>query len=328
MKEIKVSKEIANQRADKFVKKYLNEAPLSFVYKLFRKKDVKINGHWIKENYILNEGEILNIYITDAQYEEFNKPKSIEDLNNQLDIVYEDSNILIVNKPKGLLVQGDDKEKTYTLTNFVRSYLYKKGEFKNDGIEFAPSPVHRLDRNTSGICIFAKNLYSSQEMMDLFKEHDDIDKYYLALTKGFPSQEKGMIDVPLLKNEDTKIVKVSSLKNGAKSAKTEYEVLSKNNELSLLKVHLLTGRTHQIRVHLNYINCPIVGDQKYGDFKYNKQFEKEFDYNNQFLHAYKFKFKEISGTLSYLSNKEFVCDFSKKEKDILSKLNIKYKLKL
>ena len=157
MKEIVINSEFSNQRVDKYVRKYLNEAPLSFIYKLFRKKDVKVNNHWVKENYLLQPNDVLRIYVTDEQLEEFNKPKIVKNISfKDLDIVYEDKNILIINKPKGILVHGDINEKRMTLTNKVQSYILSKGE-QND---FLCSPVHRLDRNTSGLVIFAKNFKS------------------------------------------------------------------------------------------------------------------------------------------------------------------------
>ena len=156
--------------------------------------------------------------------------------------------------------------------------------------------------------------------------HEEIDKYYLALVKGVPANKKGTITAPLLKNELTKEVKIASIKEGAKEAITEYEVVASCQDYSLLKVHLLTGRTHQIRVHLSYIGCPVVGDAKYGDFALNKEFFKRFAYKNQFLHSYRFVFGFLSGDLAYLSNKEFKADFSKNEREILSALNLNYSL--
>lgn len=327
MKEIRVNKENENQRIDKFVKKYLNLAPLSFIYKLFRKKDVKVNDHWVKENYILKANDNIKIYVTDEQISDFNKPRDITKLSDvKLDIIYEDKNILVLNKPKGILVINEDGENKLALVDLVQSYLFTKGEFKNDGLSYRPSPVHRLDRNTSGICLFAKNLLTSQVLLNLFKEHDEIDKYYLALVVGSPKNNSGLIDAPLLKNEETKMVKIASFKDGAKEAKTEYEVITKNKDVSLLKVHLLTGRTHQIRVHLAYIGCPIVGDAKYGDFEFNKDFERRFNYRNQFLHSYKFTFGKMDGELNYLTNKSFIADLPNKEKEILLAYNLKYSL--
>ena len=209
MKEFLITKENANQRADKFIKKYLNEAPLSFIYKTFRKKDIKVNNKWIKENYILKEGDVLKVYISDEKIAEFNKPIDISEIktNANLDIVYEDENILIVNKRKGILIHGDINEKRRTLSNEVLTYLYQKGEFKNDGKSFIPSPVHRLDRNTSGLVIFAKNLFSSQAMLELLKDHENITKTYLVLSFNKAQEEEGVIDLPLLKDEKTALLK-------------------------------------------------------------------------------------------------------------------------
>jgi len=322
MKVITVDKENENQRIDKLVRKYLNLAPMSFVYKIFRKKDVKVNNHWVKENYIVKYHDEIKIYVTDEQVESFNKPKEISLVDANIDIVYEDENIIILNKPKGLLVV-EDSSKSITLTDMVQSYLLQKGSFVNDGISYKPSPVHRLDRNTSGLCIFAKTLASSQILLDVFKKHEEIDKYYLTLVLG-TAKKNGRIDVPLCKNETTKTVKVSSLSEGGKTAITEYSLLDHNEEVSLLKVHLLTGRTHQIRVHMAYNNTPIIGDAKYGNFDYNRIFGKRFKYTNQFLHSYKIVFGNLSGNLAYLSGKSFVADFPLKERNILRELNLNY----
>lgn len=327
MKEFLITKENANQRADKFIKKYLNEAPLSFIYKTFRKKDIKVNNKWIKENYILKEGDVLKVYISDKKIAEFNKPIDISEIKTKvnLDIVYEDENILIVNKRKGILIHGDMNEKRRTLSNEVLTYLYQKGEFKNDGKSFVPSPVHRLDRNTSGLVIFAKNLFSSQAMLELLKDHENILKTYLVLSFNKAKQEEGMIDLPLIKDEKNGFVKVGSIDSGAKSAKTLFKVIDENESYTLFKASLITGRTHQLRVHFASICCPIVGDEKYGDFSKNKSFEKEFNYRTQFLIAYKISFKEVTGELSYLSNKTFKANISEKELKILKELGLKVK---
>lgn len=327
MKEFLITKENANQRADKFIKKYLNEAPLSFIYKTFRKKDIKVNNKWIKENYILKEGDVLKVYISDEKIAEFNKPIDISEIKTKanLDIVYEDENILIINKRKGILIHGDINEKRRTLSNEVLTYLYQKGEFKNDGKSFIPSPVHRLDRNTSGLVIFAKNLFSSQAMLELLKDHENILKTYLVLSFNKAKQEEGMIDLPLIKDEKNGFVKVGSIDSGAKSAKTLFKVIDENESYTLFKASLITGRTHQLRVHFASICCPIVGDEKYGDFSKNKAFEKEFNYRTQFLIAYKISFKEVTGELSYLSNKTFKANISEKELKILKELGLKVK---
>lgn len=307
----------AHQRVDKYLRKYLSQAPLSFIYKLFRKKDVKINGHWVKESYILSEGEELTVYVTDDQLKEFNQPKKVEKVSLNHPIVYEDENILIINKPRGLLVHGDKDEQRLTLANEVLNYFYYKGEYdpsENQG--FRPAPAHRLDRNTSGLVLFAKNLVSLQELEDLFKDKEEIDKIYLALVKGH-LDEPMMIDAPLLKDEKSGLVKISKL---GKSALTRVEPFKYYDDLSLVKVQIFTGRTHQIRVHLSFKGFPVVGDGKYGDFTLNKEFKDIYKFDNQFLHAYQIHFKKIGGHLSYLTNKTFVAQVPKKEQEILDKL--------
>ena len=311
----KITRKDANQRIDKYVKKMLNDAPLSFIYKIFRKKDVKVNGHWVKIDYIIKEDDEVKIYVSDDQLKEFSSPKDIFNLKFNHEIVYEDNNILIINKPRHLLVHGDEKEKKYTLANEVISYLYQKGEY-DGGSGYVPSPTHRLDRNTSGLIIFAKNLKAQQELEELFKDKTEIEKHYYALVVG-TAKEKEEINAPLLKDSNSGLVKVS--KQG-KEAKTIYTLISKYNNYSLLDVNLITGRTHQIRVHLSYVNLPIVGDNKYGDFEANKIIKSKYGFDDQFLHAYKIIFKNIKGTLSYLSNKEFKCSLTKEEQKLLNEL--------
>lgn len=317
MQKIIISSKEANQRVDKYVKKYLNEAPLSFIYKLFRKKDVKINGHWVKQSYILNEGEELTIFVTDAQIEEFNKPKEIEKVNLNHEIVFEDENILIINKPRGLLVHGDESEKKLTLANEVINYLYFKGEYdpKSDH-GFIPAPAHRLDRNTSGLVCFAKNLVSLQELEELFKNKEDITKEYKALVVGKFTGQK-VIDAPLKKDEKTGLVKIA---RDGKNAETIVKFLGNYGDFTLVNVQILTGRTHQIRVHLASIGNPVVGDAKYGDFKVNKEIREKFKFENQFLTAYKLSFKQIKGHLSYLSGKSFEISLPSNETKLLESL--------
>ena len=318
MKKLVISSKEANQRVDKYVKKYLNEAPLSFIYKLFRKKDVKINGHWVKENYILKEGEELTIYVSDSQIEEFNKPKEIEKVSLSHPIVYEDENILIINKPRGLLVHGDEGEKKLTLANEVVNYLYFKGEYDPKDIHgFVPAPAHRLDRNTSGLVVFAKNLISLQELEELFKDKEEIVKEYKALVVGKFTGEKH-IDTPLKKDVNTGLVRIS--KDG-KNAETIVKFLGNYGDFTLVNVQILTGRTHQIRVHLASIGNPVVGDAKYGDFKLNKEIRDKYKFENQFLTAYKLGFKQIKGHLSYLSGKSFEIKLPDNEQKLLEKLS-------
>ena len=172
------------QKAEKFVKKYLSDAPLGFIYKAFRKKDIKRNGHWIPKDAILHQGDELRIYVTDQQLADFKKPREAQKKPFPYQIVYEDSNVIIVNKPKGLLVYGDDKGVRATLGNAILDYLYFKGEYDPHNAAFTPSPAHRLDRNTSGLVVYGKTDAALKELTDLFKERTEIEKRYLALVVG------------------------------------------------------------------------------------------------------------------------------------------------
>lgn len=319
MKEVIISKEAQGQRVDKYVRKMLNNAPLSFIYKLFRKKDVKINGRWVDISYFVKKDDVLRVYVTDEQLGEFSKPKPIEQVPFNHEIVYEDSNVLIVNKPRGLLVHGDEEEKRITLTNQVLSYLYGKGEYDPTDRGFVPAPAHRLDRNTSGLVIFGKNIASLQALLEMFKEHENLRKTYFALVKGYVSKD-GKIDLPLRKNEKLGKVVVDKKSSLAKQAITLYHVMERFDDYSLLEVTILTGRTHQIRVHMQEIGHPVIGDAKYGDFAINKKFKQDFDYENQFLHAHSLKILNAKAPLEYLNGKTFIAQLGKNEKNILATL--------
>lgn len=316
-----VSSKEANQRIDKFVKKYLNEAPLSFVYKLFRKKDVKVNGHWVKQDYFINEGEEITLYVGEDQLKEFSKPKETIKKDFPHEIIYEDENIILINKPRGLLVHGDINEKRVTLTNDVLNYLYFKGEYDpNNDKGFTPAPAHRLDRNTSGIIAYAKTLNALNCLEKLFKDKTELTKTYLALVVGnFPNYME--IDLPLLKDPNSGLVKVTKEKDGGQRALSKVSINKHFKGYSLVNVELVTGRTHQIRVHLASKNYPVVGDAKYGNFKINKDFKSLYGFENQFLHAYSLEFKDIPEPLNYLKNKKFTANLPANEKKILSELD-------
>ena len=307
---------------EKYVFKILKTAPKSFVYKLFRKKDIKVNGHHEDNKFRISTDDVVDIYITDQQFAEFEKEKELNPNTKIKDwIVYEDKNVLFVNKPRGLLVQKSSPQDE-SLDQLVVEYLMATNQYDpNKEKGFVPGPAHRLDRNTSGLVAFGKTRDALNLLFELFKNHDLINKHYLALVVGQVEKEKDTIDAPLLKDEENNLVTVS--RNG-KTAKTVYKLIKKYQDYSLLDVTLLTGRTHQIRVHMAYIRHPIVGDSKYGDFKVNKLFKQQFGFSSQFLHAYKMGFGDLPEPLSNLSRKEFTAEPREDIANILTALdNIK-----
>ena len=224
-------------------------------------------------------------------------------------IVYEDQNILIINKPRGFLLQRDGNEGHESLDIIVSDYL-----------KSVAMPAHRLDKDTSGLCVFAKNKKTADELGKIFNNHTQIEKHYLTLVSGV-IEEDGVVDAPLRKSFERKKMVVAPLKSGAKSAITKYHVLERYKDYTLLDVQLLTGRTHQIRAHMSYIRHHVVGDSKYGDYKVNNIFKREFGFENQFLHAFKLRFLDINGQLNYLKNKDFSCNLPPELEEILKKLD-------
>ncbi|MCR5490894.1 MAG: RluA family pseudouridine synthase [Bacilli bacterium] len=319
MKEITITKANDGQKAEKFVKKYLSMAPLGFIYKAFRKKDVKVNGHWVTKEAILHEGDVLRIYVTDQQLEDFQKPRPAEKKPFPYPIVYEDGSVLIVDKPKGLLVYGDKTGVRETLGNAVLDYLYMKGEYEPETSSFVPSPAHRLDRNTSGLVVYGKTDAALKALTEIFKDRTLIDKRYLALVVG-EVDRPGEIDKPLYKDANSGRVYVRPIDKGGKTALTRYKVVERYPGYTLLELELVTGRTHQIRVHLASIGHPIVGDEKYGDFADCRKVKALCGLESQFLHAYKMSFGEVGGSLKGLSGKTFESPMPESLRNIIAKV--------
>lgn len=316
MKKFTVSKQESNQTLEKYVKKSLSDAPLSFIYKLFRKKDVKVNGHWQDAKYIVREGEEIFIYVTDEQYKDFSTQKQIKSFQNISSwIIYEDENIILINKPRGVLVQKDDSNET-ALDEMVISYLVNKNEY-SIGSAYTPAPAHRLDRNTAGIVIFGKNLPALQTLAKSIQDKDKITKKYLTLVDGITDSE-GEINYPLKKLNNGRVIYD---KEEGKESRTLYKRIKTYKDFSLVEVTLLTGRTHQIRVHFSLINHPVIGDAKYGNYELNKQLEKQYGFKNQFLVSYYLKFNNLDDDLQYLNGREFKVELPKELMDFLVKLN-------
>lgn len=288
----------AGQRVDKFVRKWLKDVPLSAIFKAFRKGDVKVNGKKTKEKYSLLEGDIVETYYISSEPE---KKKFIR-IDNNFKVTYEDENMLILEKWPGVLVHSNSENGEPTLTDYVLSYLYDKGDYQPEKeVTFTPAPCNRLDRNTSGIVIFGKNFEALKLLNEMIRERT-IKKYYTALVKG--KLRDGLYEGYIYKNEDANISKVfdSEMPNTKKIA-MEVKTIQTCGTFSLIEIDLITGRSHQLRAHLSHLNHPIVGDNKYGDKKLNSFFNNKYGLNYQFLYAYKLIFKECPERLAYMENK-------------------------
>ncbi|MBQ3931348.1 MAG: RluA family pseudouridine synthase [Firmicutes bacterium] len=316
MKELVISKNDSGQRLDRFLKKYLAGAPLSAIYKLIR-KDLKVGGHRCREDHILSEGEVLCFYVPDQELDAWTEKKPHKRAKRQFRIVYEDDNILIVNKPFGLLVHGDKSEKKDTLANQVVDYLIETGAYEPRAEKsFVPSPVHRLDRNTTGTVVFGKNAEALRELAALFREDGAVSKFYYTIVHGRLT-EAVRLKGKLLKDEERNVCRV--LPESDERGKYIETVVTpvyagegsrgsgKNAAgFSIADVELVTGRSHQIRAHLASIGHPIAGDVKYGGKRtLVKDTGMVLGNTTQALHAYKIRFNRAEGTLEYLSGQSF-----------------------
>lgn len=298
MIKITVGKNDAGQRLDKFLKKYLANAPLSHIYRIIR-KDLKVNGKRAKEDSFLNEADELTFYLSDEDFERLTKKKEAPKAKKQFAVIYEDDNVLIVNKPVGLLTHGDASEKKNTLANQVTDYLIEKGDYV-PRLEktFKPAAANRLDRNTSGLVIFGKNHEALKALNEMTSDKDSLSKIYMAVVSGIIDKEVHLKS-KMEKDHDKNVVKVLSLENEGKYMETIVSPVKSNGKYTLVEVKILTGRTHQIRVHLASIGHPIVGDVKYGGTKVNAK-------TTQLLHAHKLIFNRCPEGLKYLEGKEIV----------------------
>lgn len=312
MKKMIITSNDANQRIDKYLKKVLVNAPSTFIYKMLRKKDVKVNGKKVTERYMLQCNDEVEMFLYEDKFLEFTKPKDIYSLQQQFTVLYEDANILVVYKPVGLLVHEDHQESINTLTNQVLSYLAKKHEFDTSReSSFIPGPVHRLDRNTSGIVIFGKTLEALQLLNEMIKQRHCIEKRYLTIVQGTICKKQELEGYMVKLPDEARVKFVKKDYPGALTMKTIVYPKKHNQKYSLVEVQLVTGRMHQIRIHLASIDHPIIGDQKYGNFTLNKEIKTKCHLSHQLLHAYKIKFVKAIGNLSYLQDQEIVCPLPK-----------------
>ena len=305
MREIKIGKNDAGQRLDKFITKAL-DIPMSLLYKSIRTKKIKVNRKRAEANTKLAEGDTVQCFLAEELFEKLGGDGSeLGNIKPSLDILYEDENIMLLNKAAGVSVHEDEHSEKNTLITHVQAYLYQKGEYSpEDEQSFAPALCNRIDRNTMGIVIAAKNAESLRVMNEKIKARE-IDKFYLAAIHGIPKLPSDTLRGYLVKDEKTNTVRVydKNAPRGAKEIITKYKVIAKSSETALIEVELLTGRTHQIRAHMAHIGHPLLGDGKYGK---NKN-DRHDGYKYQALASYKltFSFKGEATHLEYLKGKTF-----------------------
>ena len=309
MRILTIKKNDAGQRLDKFLSKAVKGLPTSMMYKLIRTKKIKVNRKRAEQNYMLCEGDEIQLFIRD---EFFEAPEgdvgALFRIVPKLSILYEDDNIMLLNKRPGVLVHEDDEAKDNTLIMHIKAYLCQKGEYDPDKEQsFAPALCNRIDRNTGGIVIAAKNAEALRVMNEKIK-NDEITKTYLCLVHGIPKKKRAELHGYLRKNSKDNMVEVRDESFvGAKEIITVYRTLKETaDKNALLEVDLITGRTHQIRAHLSHIGHPLIGDGKYGINRNDRQ--KGYKY--QALYAYKLYFKGTDNetVLSYLEGKTFELD--------------------
>ena len=303
MREITIGKNDAGQRLDRFVSKALPLLPPALMQKYIRIKRIKVNGARAQRDQRLAQGDVVQLYIND---EFFDKPREdnlfLTLFKPSLDIVYEDENLLLLNKRPGLVVHADETEKVNTLINHIQAYLYQKREW-NPRWEnaFAPALCNRIDRNTGGIVIAAKNAETLRIINEKIRDRE-IDKRYLCIVHGTPRPASGRLEGQLFKDaKENRVYVTKTPQKGSKTCITLYQTLQSRGGLSLVECELITGRTHQIRAQMAAAGWPLLGDGKYG------RLDKRYDRKYQALYSYKltFRFTTDAGCLSYLDRKTF-----------------------
>ena len=305
MKELTIRKNDADQRLDRFVAKAVPLLPDSLLQKYIRIKRIKVNGKGAKRDDRVNEGDVLQLYINDEFFETPSEENAYLKVGApKIEIVYEDENVLLVDKKPGVLCHSDGTWSYDTLIANIQAYLYARGEWRpREENAFAPALCNRIDRNTGGIVIAAKNAEALRVLDEKIKLRE-IDKYYLCAVRGRPEPREGVYRDWLFKDARKNQVYIRETScPGAKEAVTEYRTLQKKDGLSLVECHLLTGRTHQIRAQMAAPGTPLLGDGKYGEERFNKQFGEK----GQALYSYRvvFTLPTDAGCLEYLRGRSF-----------------------
>ena len=301
MKEIRIGENESGQRLDKFLLKYMSRAPKSFIYKMLRKKNITLNGKKAQGNEQLRQGDAVKLFLSDDTIGKFSETRTAGYAETELDILYEDKHTIFINKPAGMLSQKAAAEDV-SLVEHLIAYLLKTGQISEEALAtFRPSVCNRLDRNTSGIVAAGKSLAALQQLSAMFRERS-LKKYYLCLVHGRVTEAR-RISGFLSKDERTNRVRVQRA-GERRSPQKEYCPLRSGDGVTLLEVHLITGKTHQIRAHLAAEGHPIIGDYKYGMRSVNDSFKREYGLSTQLLHSCRLCFPECTGALSELSGRE------------------------
>lgn len=302
--EVTIGKNDSGQRVDKFLTKSYPNLPQSMLYKAIRKKDIKINGKRCEISTKLQQGDVISLFLKDEFLQKEERPEDFLKAPKKLSIVYEDENLLLLDKKPGLIVHPDENYHFDSLIARVQHYLYDKGEYDPKAENaFAPALVNRIDRNTGGIVMAAKNAQALRVLNQKVKDRE-MHKYYLCVVCGHLNEKEATLTGYLEKNEAQNRVYVSNRpKEGAKTIRTRYRVLEERQGFSLVEVELLTGRTHQIRAHFASIGHPLAGDGKYGKNAVNKS--TGFPYQALYSYKLRFDFQTDGELLQYLDGKEF-----------------------
>ncbi len=305
MREYYITKNDSGQRLNKFLEKAVPLLSGGMMHKYLRLKRIKVNGKRTEAAYRLTEGDAVQLYLND---EYFDAPREEDAFRHiaqpQVNIVYEDENILLADKAPGMVVHADEHGDRNTLIAHIQAYLFQSGAWNpDDAASFAPALCNRIDRNTGGIVICAKTAEALRILNERIKERE-LEKRYLCVVHGRPKPPEGLIENYLRRDEKRKQVTLHQTRvPGAKTAKTRYRTLASHGKLSLVECELLTGRTHQIRAHMASIGCPLLGDGKYGTNELNCPYGE----SGQLLYAYSltFRFAQSAGALAYLNGRSF-----------------------